>query len=861
MAERKSLEPWLKDEVVFYQHQVEGVRWMAKRTSTLLADDMGLGKAQPVTEPVLTPHGWTPIGQLRPGDQVISVDGSPVAVTGVFPQGEREIVRVSFSDGSWARCDWDHLWEVRTPTRKKRGAEPQALTIREIAEQGLTYSNGNRRWYVPMVAPVEFATGSESLPLDPYLVGVLNGDGSYTGCRPSTVALTTDTEIAESVTLPEGVRLRRNQATGGDPDYLYCGGFSAGLVPILKDLGMWGNRAATKHIPERYLYAQPAARIAVLQGLLDTDGTAVSSGRDGSATSSVEFGTVSKQLSEDVRFLVQSLGGTVSVKEKRGAFTVGGERRTGQMFYRMCLHLPSPVIPFRLQRKLDRWIPRSKYEPTRSIVSVESVGREDAVCISVDHPRQLYVTRDFVVTHNTMQSLAVFALDVIHNGATTAIVVCPSSLKLNWKAEIRSYTRFPVVVVPGAGAQPEVRARRIDEFEKMDGPRILVINYEQVKAYRRMLNRIKFDMAIFDEAHYLKNPDAVRTRQCRNLFSRRSLLLTGSPMPNNVGELWTLLDRCNPGQWGTYRQYLNQYAVFGGHKDKAIVASKNTEDLRAKLGQVMLRRMKKDVLDLPEVQYVDRVVGLSVRQEKLYRRVHDDMLLDLAEISEEAAPPPEKVKNAGVKFMRLLQICGTTATVSEIDHSEKLDLAVADAQELVENEHHVVVFTRWRKVQEAFVDRMRRTAPDVPVRVLSGDVPAEDVVSARTGEMLHPGRETVKNAWADDKPGVLVCMYQVAGVGLNMTKARHGLMLDQLFVPDLNQQAVDRLHRIGADRNQPVQIFNYFVAGTVEARIHKILQKKKKNSAEVLDAAAAMNSTNMMLAVMDSERTDREDDE
>lgn len=452
----------------------------------------------------------------------------------------------------------------------------------------------------------------------------------------------------------------------------------------------------------------------------------------------------------------------------------------------------------------------------------------------------------------SLQALTVFSIDVLRGYSEKAIVVCPASLKENWRAEIQMFTRFPVTVVPGTGSAPALRARLIEDFKNMTGPRILVINYEQVKAYRMILNRIGFDVAIFDEAHYIKNPRAARTKEARALRARRSFLLTGSPMPNNVGELWTLLDRVNPGQWKSYKGFCNEFAVFGGYKDKSIVAVKNKERLRKRLSQCMIRRMKKDVLDLPEVQYINRVVGLSVMQEQLYRRVYDDMLLDLSEVLGVDAPPAEAVANAAVKFLRLLQICGTTYTVSDKDFSEKLDLAVDDAVELLENGHHIVAFTRWRKVQEAFAQRLEKKAPFAPVRVLNGDVPADDVVSSRTGEVLHPGRETVKRAWEQDAPGALVCMYQVAGVGLNMTKARHGLMLDSLFVPSLNQQAVDRLHRIGADKTHAVQILRYFVAGTVEARVHAILASKQKSSDEVIDMKDA--NTNMLLAVMEEER-------
>lgn len=848
-VKRVSIEPFLKDSVEFYQHQADGVRWLMRRQGGILADDMGLGKCQANSEPVLTPSGFVPLGTIAAGQEVISVDGTPTTVLSVHPQGLREMYRVTFSDGSWTNCDLDHLWEVNSPVRKSRGNPGLVKTTREILEGGLTDAAGNRKWYIPMTGPVQFRDQG-SLPLDPYLLGVLLGDGCLSRTQKH-VTVCTDRECIVGIPLPDGAEIVRTCQEY--PDAPYNGTFSiSGLWEHLDNLGLFDARSATKFVPTRYLMASPEDRIALLQGLVDTDGATVLGGR-GKLTTSVEYGTTSKQLSEDVRWLVHSLGGTVSTQEKVPTYWYDESTKEGKLYYRMILHIPSGITPFRLQRKLDNWIPRSKYEPTRSIVSIEPSHVEEATCIRVDHPRHLFLTRDFIVTHNTVQMLATFCVHVKAGRASTMIVVCPNPLKKNWSNEIKKFTRIQHVVIPGGTATPVKRQMLLDEFKEMVGPKILIINYDQVPNFLDQINAEFFDVAVWDEAHMLKDPTNKRSGWNRQIYSRYSFMLTGSPMPNNVGELWTMLDRVSPGEWGSYKQFVNMYAI---KRNKDIVGTKNKQRLRKRLAQVMLRRKKEDHLDLPDVQYIDRVVGITPKQRKLYERARDDLMIEMSNA------PDEEIANDAVKFARLLQICGTTFCVDpETDSSEKLDLAVADAVDLVNEGHHIVVFTRWRPVQEAFVARMRKAlkptidafgekVPPAPVRVINGDVDSDDRVN-RHGEVTALGRESIKTEWEQDRPGVLCCTYQAAGVGLNMTKARHGLLLDKLYTPGLNKQAVDRMHRIGADRSQPVQILQYYVADTVEHRVHTILQLKQKTTDDVIEMSVAEKA--MFLAVMSAE--------
>jgi SNF2 family DNA or RNA helicase len=288
-------------------------------------------------------------------------------------------------------------------------------------------------------------------------------------------------------------------------------------------------------------------------------------------------------------------------------------------------------------------------------------------------------------------------------------------------------------------------------------------------------------------------------------------------MLNHVNNLWALLNRIDPHGFPNYYKFIIRYAVMGGYKNKQIIGVKNESELTERLQNLMLRRLKRDVLSLPEVQIIERRVDLLPEQKKLYDEVYNEMQLTRSDMDK-----PDSIENALTKFLRLKQICGTIKPFTGEDKSSKLELAVEDDIEILSNGERVVVFTQFREMQACYIERLRKQM-EVPIYELHGDVP-------------KAARSEIVKMWGMSKtPGVLVCMIQVAGIGLNMTAARHASFLDKLFVPGLNQQAIDRLHRIGASETQPVQVREYLARNTIENRVNQILRIKQKVAAEIVE--------------------------
>lgn len=416
-----------------HPYQYQDIRQLNDMGKGILAWSVGLGKAQPLDAKILTPTGWKLMGEMRVGDLIINSQGGTSKVTGIFPQGSKEVFQVKFSDDSQTECCDDHLWAVTYVTGRRRSRTdgslfpPKVLPLKEL-RHNLTTPNGHSRYAIPMVKPIEFPKKRTIIP--PYVMGLLLGDGSF---RHGIYISTHDEEVVDSVRkiLPPGLSLRP-----ADPDHPFdwhitAGDVGGGRNPYFtecKRLGLIRLGAESKFIPDDYKFGSLEDRIELLQGLMDSDG--------GPYRETNEFSSVSKQLALDTQFVVQSLGGKAKMSNRIPTYTYKGEKLEGQRSYRLNISMPPEINPYRLTRKANLYVPRSKYPPIRIIKKVTSIGEKPCQCISVDAPDHLYVTDDCILTHNTIGALMLILYRQERGLCRTAMVVAPKSLVANWKSEI-----------------------------------------------------------------------------------------------------------------------------------------------------------------------------------------------------------------------------------------------------------------------------------------------------------------------------------------------------------------------------------------------------------------------------------------
>ena len=327
----------------------------------------GGGKALRNDQRVLTPSGWIAISKLVVGDKVISPDNKHSTVTGVYPQGVVPLNKVTMADGkSVIACD-DHLWEVREAGSKKI----QVLTTREIRDFK------GRNLLIKHTAPITFKDVGEK-PLAPYLVGALIGDGCTVGKRIVSIT-SADPEVIDKIK-----SLGYSVAKWESSKYTY------GVHKISKQIDALGMRVKSIHksIPDPYKNGSVYDRLELIRGLMDTDGYVSKDGK-------LYYYTSSLDLAKDFQYVLRSLGGSATITDKWVKYN--GERVLTYSIYIKYVNGKDLVT---LTRKKDRARVKTNHKCC-AIKSVESTTSGEATCISVDSKDKLFITEDFIVTHNT----------------------------------------------------------------------------------------------------------------------------------------------------------------------------------------------------------------------------------------------------------------------------------------------------------------------------------------------------------------------------------------------------------------------------------------------------------------------------
>ena len=364
-----------------------------------------VGKEQPLSAPILTPSGWSTMRQIKVGSKVIGYDGKSTLVTGVFPQGEKDVYKVSFDDGTSVKCGLDHLWTVQTREDRLNRKE-RTIPLKDIMKNLYVEGDNRKNYSIKYVEPISFENVLSKDSIHPYVLGALIGDG----CLHNNFGFTNiDSEIIDKISglLPKGETVIK---VGTTISYRIKNkvlnrtsrGFLKPCDSLIQIRNMGLNvTSENKFIPKDYLYSSVENRIELLRGLMDTDGSV---GSDKSTY--CEYSTVSEQLSNDVIELVRSLGGRATVSTKIGSYKKNGEKIYCKKVYRIIFNLT--INPFYTNRKASRFNPR-KVRNNKYIVSIEKVGKEESQCIMVDSPKHLYVTEGYNLTHNTTTGIRFLA--------------------------------------------------------------------------------------------------------------------------------------------------------------------------------------------------------------------------------------------------------------------------------------------------------------------------------------------------------------------------------------------------------------------------------------------------------------------
>ena len=369
--------------------------WQSTDENILINAVAGSGKEQPIWCKVQTPNGPVEIGSLKMGDTILGSDGKTQRVSRVYPQGIKDYYKVTFRDGLYTYCGLEHLWTVNNAGNKNNSLKTMALS--EILERGLKKQGGDLKFRIPLCAPVEYP--KIETEIDPYIMGLLIGDGSLTTNTPCLSFNADDLEIVnESIRLLPNVEFNLRSTSEN--------GLQTTLVPNNKEYLNSENWIKTylnnlklcvyskdRFIPSVYLRNSIEDRKKLLQGLMDSDGSCTNN--------RTSFSSTSIKLILDVIELVNSLGGTAI----QNSPDIREDKTTS---YR--LNIKTFFCPFNVSKKKNSWKLSLKNGPSRYISNIEKIGSCEQVCIKVSNEDQLYLTDNFIVTHNTTTLLMLLEL-------------------------------------------------------------------------------------------------------------------------------------------------------------------------------------------------------------------------------------------------------------------------------------------------------------------------------------------------------------------------------------------------------------------------------------------------------------------
>jgi len=742
---------------------------LLRKGHLLLADDVGLGKAQPLSCGVLTPSGWRRMGDLKVGDPVTDPDGGVAWVEGVYPQGVKQVYKLVTGDGASTRCCDEHLWLLHTANDRRRGGV-RVLPLSGFRDRLFRVTSGQRvnNYFLPLPAPIDYGLMPDVLPLDPYLVGALLGDGGLTS---GGVIFTKDDEwVVEQVrrSLPCGVvmqpadrcswRLSRKATSGHNP-----------VKDALRRLGVDGKLSWQKSIPVVYQRANPMFRVMLLHGLMDTDG-------DCSASGTSIYNTSSPALADDVVELVRGLGGIASVSIKENPmYAYKGERRTGRTAYRVNVRLP--FNPFLVPRKAERW---HKPYMARAIDDVMPDGVEETRCIKVSSARGIYITDGYIVTHNTASSICALT----DPRTLPALVVTLTHLPQQWADEIKKFMpRLHVHIVDGGKPYPLNRPKgsRGNQLVLVSSfPDVIVMNYHKLAGWAETLAPMVKSI-IFDEIQELRTgPGTAKYEAAKHISDRVDFRcgLSATPIFNFGGEIWNVLDVLAPGELGTEHEFRREWCVSGGGmNDKPKLGDPKAFGHYARDAGLMLRRTRAEVgRELPPLSVVPHLIE------------YDEAAL--SKVSASVAELAKIILSQG--GMGIDKLRASEELSWKLRQATGIDKApyVADfVRLLVESGEQVVLYGWHREVYHIWLDRMA----DLKPALFTGT------------ESTSQKQEAKRRFLAKETPVLIMSLRAGAGVDGLQHVCKTVVYGELDWSPGVHEQGVGRVFRDG--QKDPVSAY------------------------------------------------------
>ena len=336
---------------------------------------------------------------------------------------------------------------------------------------------------------------------------------------------------------------------------------------------------------------------------------------------------------------------------------------------------------------------------------------------------------------------------------------------------------------------------------------------DQIIKWLHSESKCKINMIAADEVHKMKNPSSQQGKAFIKLDADVRIALTGTPLMNSPLDLYIIL-RWLGFEKHAYYTFKNYYAVYGGYGGYQIVGYKHLDELEEQLQSVMLRRLKKNVLDLPDKTYIDDYVDMTAKQAVVYKEIKAEIKSNIDVISISPNPLAEMI--------RLRQATGYTGILSsKVQESAKLDRMEELIDDALSNGQQIVVFTNWSQIVAEVYNRLEAKCS---IGIITGDTP-------------DTHRQHIVDDFQAGEIKVLIGTTGAMGTGLTLTAGTVEIFLDEPWSMALREQAVDRCHRIGQNNN--VTIYTIMCKNTIDEKIHKLVYEKGELSDKIVDGIIA----------------------
>lgn len=433
----------------------------------------------------------------------------------------------------------------------------------------------------------------------------------------------------------------------------------------------------------------------------------------------------------------------------------------------------------------------------------------------------------------TKQVIDIAVAKKLQYGYKHCLIICGvNGLKYNWQSEIKMHSNEDSWILGSRYSNRRMiigtNAEKLEDIKNLDSikPYFIITNVETLRdeaIVAELQKRCKdktIGVVAIDEIHKCKNPSSQQGKGILKIQSECRIAMTGTPLMNTPLDLYIIL------KWLGYESHAfyafkKHYCEMGGFGGYEVVGYKNLNQLQEQLEEIMIRRLKKDVLDLPAKLYIDEMVEMTEKQRKIYNEVSSEVKRNIDKIK--TAPNPL------AQLIRMRQATGFTGILSNsIAESAKLDRMCEIVEESVENGHKVVIFSNWTQMTDEIRFRLMNYNPAVI-----------------TGQAGTAEREMEKNRFQlDENCKVIIGTTGAMGTGLTLTAGTVEIFVDEPWTKAAKEQAEDRCHRVGTTEN--VTIYTLMCKGTIDEKIHELIMRKGEMADVLIDGNLTGNVTDML---------------